>query len=124
MVVGLLSLLVGSACGPQVLGDTAADTSSPDDEGASGGACELFCDTQVACDPDPQTDRDDCMTLCTLQVASAAGNGDEGCSITLDRGLRCVADLTCPEYEEWKAGQKGETYPCSHETDEADLACQ
>lgn len=123
LVVGFV--LLGLGCGPAPIGaGTGSGNGGGDGDGDAPDACELFCDTQDACDPDPETNRDDCLTLCTFQIASATGSGNQGCAITLDRGLRCVGDLSCADYQAWKEGQKGEAYPCSMETDEADLACQ
>lgn len=136
VVCGLLCCL-SFGCGPEFLGNSG--NSGNGSSGGSGGdgdgdgdsgeaaqkeACEAFCDRQENCDAEPMTSLEDCITLCKFQLATAVGNGQDECAATLEVGLACVGELTCPEYEEWKGGAKGDEYPCSAETAEADDVCQ
>ncbi|PRQ02111.1 hypothetical protein ENSA5_25700 [Enhygromyxa salina] len=85
-------------------------------------ACDSICETVACVDPGIEADAlERCVSYC-YDKADASVEQGTACEDAFARGLSCLAELSCSEYEVWATSGPGASCPSARA--EVEDACQ
>ena len=89
------------------------------DDGTIDASCAPWCTVVEEC---TETSLSDCMGACARELAAARSVSPD-CVNAVKGQNRCLADLTCADFEAWARETPPDAYPCKSADDAVVSAC-